>query len=337
MIRILLAMSVAFVVSAALMPPVIMLSKKLKLRQTILGYVDNHISKNGTPTMGGVGFLLALTVVSLVFMKGEHSLMLITLLVTLGYGVIGFLDDFMKVFFKRNKGLSPWQKIVFQLLMAVVVSFFAYRNIYVGDGVYIPFTFSELKFGIFAIPFYILIFLAFTNSVNLTDGLDGLAGRVSATYLTFFALFIGVALYVSGEGSAYGEEYTNLIIYCAAFVGTLIGFLCFNGFPAKVFMGDTGALALGGGLASLSIVTKMELIAPIIGIMYVVTSLSVIMQVAYFKLTKGKRIFLMAPLHHHFERKGVHENRIGTVYTSITFVVGLVMLIIMIAVAQNMG
>ncbi len=332
MIRILLATLVSLVLSLLIMPLVIRLSKKLKLRQTILGYVDNHMSKNGTPTMGGIGFMLALTVSSVAFMTREHSLMLITLLVTLGYGIIGFLDDFMKVFFKRNKGLSPWQKIVFQILMAVVVSFFAYQNVFVGDSVYIPFTFSELKFGWFAVPFYILIFLAFTNSVNLTDGLDGLAGKVSCTYIAFFALFVGIAVYMAGGDAGFAEEYTNLLIYCGAFVGALLGFLCFNGFPAKIFMGDTGALALGGGLASLAIVTKMELLAPILGIMYVVTSLSVIIQVIYFKATHGKRIFLMAPLHHHFERKGVHENRISTAYMAVTFAVGVLMCFIILIV-----
>lgn len=331
MIRILLAALTAFAVVVIIMPLVIKLSAKLKVRQTILGYVDNHMSKNGTPTMGGIGFLIALTAASLAFMRKSNSLMLITLLITLGYGIIGFLDDFVKIFFKRNKGLSAWQKLAFQVLMAVVVSFFAYNNPQVRDGVYIPFTFREMHFGIFAVPFYIVIFLAFTNSVNLTDGLDGLAAKVSCVYLVFFAFAIGVAVYVLGTGSAAAEEYINLLIYCGAFIGALIGFGCYNGFPAKIFMGDTGALALGGGLASLAIVTKMELIAPIVGIMYVVTALSVIIQVAYFKLSHGKRVFLMAPLHHHFERKGVHENRIVNAYSAVTFVVGVVVCLLTIA------
>lgn len=332
MIRILLSTLVAFAIVLVVMPFVIKLSKKLKVRQTILNYVDNHISKNGTPTMGGIGFMLALAVSSLAFMTKEHSLMLITLLVTLGYGIIGFLDDFIKVFFKRNMGLSAWQKLIFQVLIALIVSFFAYYNIHVGDGVYIPFTFSEMNFGIFAVPFYIIIFLAFTNSVNLTDGLDGLAAKVSCVYMLFFALFIAIALYVGGSDAMYKEEYNNLLIYCGAFVGSLIGFLCYNGYPAKIFMGDTGALALGGGLASLAIVTKLELLAPILGVMYVLTSLSVILQVVYFKMTKGKRIFLMAPLHHHFERKGIHENRIVTAYSSVTFVVGALICLIMLLI-----
>lgn len=332
MIRILLAVVVSFAIAVIIMPLVIKLTKKLKLRQTILGYVDNHISKNGTPTMGGIGFLIALTVSSLALGVKDNSLMLITLAVTVGYGVIGFLDDFMKVFFKRNMGLSAWQKLVFQLLMAIVVSLFAYYNIHVGDGVYIPFTFTEMHFGIFAVPFYILIFLAFTNSVNLTDGLDGLAAKVSTVYALFFAVLIAITLYISCADVLQNNEYTNLLIYCGAFVGALIGFLCYNGYPAKVFMGDTGALALGGGLASLAIVTKMELTAPILGIIYVITSLSVILQVVYFKLSHGKRIFLMAPLHHHFERKGIHENRISMAYSAVTFIAGAIICIILLFV-----
>ena len=332
MIKILLACLTAFAVCIVVMPLVIMLSKKLKLRQTVLGYVDNHMSKNGTPTMGGIGFMIALTVASLAFSSKSKSLMIITLAVTLGYGIIGFLDDFVKVFFKRNKGLSPWQKIVFQVLMAAVVSFFAYNNPHVGDGVYVPFTFAQINFGILSIPFYILIFLAFTNSVNLTDGLDGLAAKVSCVFVLFFALLIGVAIYITGGDSPQAEEYTNLLVYCGALVGALVVFLCFNSFPAKIFMGDTGALALGGGLAALAIVTRMELIAPILGIVYVVTSLSVILQVVYFKLSHGKRIFLMAPLHHHFERKGMHENRISAIYASVTFAAGTLICLIMLLI-----
>lgn len=332
MIRVLLSMLTALALAVVIMPAVVKLSKKLKVRQTILNYVDNHMSKNGTPTMGGIGFMIALAAASLFFMTKENSLMLITLMVTLGYGVIGFLDDFIKVFFKRNMGLSVWQKLIFQILIAVIVSLFAYNNIHVGDGVYIPFTFTEISFGIFALPFYIVIFLAFTNSVNLTDGLDGLAAKVSCVYMLFFALFIAIALYVGGSDAIYKEEYNNLLVYCGAFVGALIGFMCYNGFPAKIFMGDTGALALGGGLAALAIVTKLELTAPILGIMYVLTSVSVIVQVGYFKATKGKRIFLMAPLHHHFERKGIHENRIVTAYSTVTFVIGSLICLIMLIV-----
>lgn len=326
MTRALIAMLAALAVSAAIMPLVIMLSRKLKVRQTVLSYVDNHLGKSGTPTMGGIGVLIALSVSCLCLMGKQHGLMLVTLFVTVGYGLIGFIDDFIKVFFKQNKGLSPLQKLIFQLLIAVIVAVYAYNNEYIMSSVFVPFTLEELSLGFFAVPFYALVFLAFTNAVNLTDGLDGLAGRVTVNYTLFFAALICVVM-LSYDGQAVSGEYESLLVYCGGLIGALIGFLCYNGFPAKIFMGDTGALALGGGLACLAVVSKLSLMVPILGIMYVLTSLSVILQVAYYKLTK-KRIFLMAPLHHHFERKGAHENSIVSAYTAVTFFVGLLSLII---------
>lgn len=316
-----LAVFAAFILTAAVMPLVILLGKKLKVRQTILSYVDNHQSKSGTPTMGGIGIMLSLAVCCLIFAGKENKLMLITLFVTLGYGIIGFIDDFIKVFFKQNKGLSPLQKIIFQLLIAAIVSVFAYNNAQVGGVLYAPFTLHELDIGWGAIPLSMIVFLAFTNAVNLTDGLDGLAGKTCAAYTFFFAILLAIAAYAVGDGAIEGE-YGNLILYCGVLIGALGGFLCYNCYPAKVFMGDTGALALGGGLGCLAIMSRFSLMIPLLGIMFVATSLSVIIQVISFKAT-GKRVFLMAPMHHHFERKGVHENRIGTVYFSVTCAVGL--------------
>ncbi len=326
-----LALLVAFIVTAAVMPAVIALSKKLKVRQTVLHYVDNHKSKSGTPTMGGIGIMIAVTVSSLCFMTKNHSLMLLVLFVTLAYGVIGFLDDFIKVFFKQNEGLSPWQKILFQVIVAVIVAVYAYYNDYILDSFFVPFTLGEVSLGVFAVPLYVIVFLALTNSVNLTDGLDGLASKVTASYLFFFAVIVALIVRFFGDGQAFSAEYDNILIFCAALIGALIGFLCFNGFPAKIFMGDTGSLALGGALACLAVVAKLSLMVPILGIMYVLTSMSDIIQVLYYKKTK-KRVFLMAPLHHHFERKGVHENRIVTVYTAITAMVGVLSVIIILAV-----
>lgn len=325
--RVSLSTLCAFLLTLILMPLIIRLSKRLKVRQTILSYVDNHMSKSGTPTMGGLGFLIALTVSCLCFMTSEHQLMLITLFVTVGYGLIGFIDDFIKVFFKQNKGLSALQKIIFQLLIAVIVAVFAYNNELVSSTIFTPFFLTEIDLKYFAIPFFVIIFIAFTNAVNLTDGLDGLAGKVTMTYTLFFGIIIALTIYFYGDGQAFAAEYGNLLIYCGSLIGALIGFLCFNGFPAKVFMGDTGALSLGGGLACLAIMSRQELLIPLIGIMYVLTSLSVIIQVAYFKIT-SKRVFLMAPLHHHFERKGSHENRIVTAYTAATFLTGIITVIL---------
>lgn len=324
MLRILLAFIVSFLICVVIMPLIIYLMKKLKARQTILSYVDNHSGKSGTPTMGGIGVIIALSAGCLFFMQKENTLMLVTLLVTVGYGIIGFLDDFIKVFFKQNKGLSPIQKIIFQLLIAIIVALFAFFNKDVSDIVLIPFTLNEISLSYFAIPLYIAIFIAFTNAVNLTDGLDGLASKVTIFYTIFFAIMIALVVYFSGGGQAISAQYSNLIIFCACLVGSLAGFICFNGFPAKIFMGDTGALALGGAIAALAIFSRLSLMSPIIGIMYVLTSLSVVIQVIYFKISHGKRIFLMAPLHHHFERKGVHENRIVSVYSLVTILVGCV-------------
>ncbi len=326
MIKAALATLTAFTVAVAIMPLVIMLGKRLKVRQTILSYVDNHMGKSGTPTMGGIGIMVAVAVGCLACAGKDNRLMLITLFVTLGYGIIGFIDDFIKVFFKQNKGLGPLQKIVFQLLIAVIVAIFAYGNEMVGGVMYAPFILREINLGWGAVPLFMIVFLAFTNSVNLTDGLDGLAGKVSVSYTVFFAIMIVLAAYATGDGQM-GGEYGNLIVYCCSLVGALVGFLCYNGYPAKVFMGDTGSLALGGGLGCLAVMSRLEFMAPIIGMMFVATSVSVILQVGYFKATK-KRIFLMAPLHHHFERKGVHENRIVSVYTAVTSAVGLLSVLI---------
>ncbi len=319
--RELLAMLTAFALTAALMPLVIFLGKKLKVRQTILSYVDNHQSKSGTPTMGGLGIMVPLAVCCLAFAGKENKLMLVTLLVTLGYGIVGFIDDFIKVFFHQNKGLSPLQKIIFQLLIAAIVSVFAFNNAQVGGVLYMPFTLREINLGWGAIPLFMAVFLAFTNAVNLTDGLDGLAGKTCASYTFFFAALLAIAAYAAGDGAIEGE-YGNLILYCVVLIGALGGFLCYNCYPAKVFMGDTGALALGGGLGCLAVMSRLSFMIPLLGIVFVATSLSVILQVISFKAT-GKRIFLMAPLHHHFERKGVHENRIGTVYFAVTSAAGL--------------
>lgn len=330
MIRLLLTLICSFTVCVVLMPLVIKLAKKLKVRQTVLSYVDNHAAKSGTPTMGGLGFVLAAVICSFLFYIKNSTLAAMVGLLTLGFGLIGFIDDFIKVFYKQNKGLSPIQKTVFQIIVAIIISFFVYYSPYVGDKLYIPFTMKEISLGIFAVPFYVLVFVAFTNAVNLTDGLDGLAGKTSVAYTVFFASVISVIIYRFGVAGEVREEYFNLLVFCMALIGALCGFLLFNSYPAAVFMGDTGALALGGALAGLAVMSKLSLIAPIIGIMYVVSCVSDIIQVLHFKRTRH-RVFLMAPFHHHLERKGMHENKIVSLYTLITFFVGAVTLVIILA------
>ncbi|MDR2201948.1 MAG: phospho-N-acetylmuramoyl-pentapeptide-transferase [Clostridiales bacterium] len=332
MARVLLGFITAFAVTVVLLPPVIYLSKKLKVRQTVLHYVDNHLSKSGTPTMGGVAVILGLGAAAAACRVGGGSSALLVLLTAAGYGVIGFLDDFIKIYYKQNMGLSAWQKILFQTLIAVIVSVYAYNNPLISDVVYAPFSLKELPLGLFAPVLYTGVFLAFTNSVNLTDGLDGLASKTTAAYCVAFAGLLGVIIYRFGADGGFSGEYLNLIIVCAALVGALCAFLCFNAFPAKIFMGDTGALALGGALAALAVVSRLSLFAPILGVMYVLTSLSVILQVLHFKRTR-RRLFLMAPLHHHFERKDVHENRISTLYAAVTLFVGSLCVAITLALA----
>jgi len=330
-IKFILTFIVAFGLCATIMPIVIIATKKLKFRQTILKYVDKHQGKSGTPTMGGIGFIISIVVTGLIFLqKSEQKFMIMLLLITFGYGVVGFLDDFIKIFFKRNEGLSPWQKIIFQFLLAIIVSVYAYNSLPMGDKLYLPFTLKALDIGVWIIPLYVLIFLALTNSVNLTDGLDGLAASVSRIYVLIFATIIAITTYVD-KGSFFDGQAVNLIIYCIAVAGALTGFLLYNFYPAKIFMGDTGSLALGGGLGALAVFSSQTLIVPIIGVMYVLSAVSVILQVAYYKKTK-KRIFLMAPLHHHFEKKGVHENRIVGYYTAITLLVGLLVIAVTLLV-----
>lgn len=330
MIRILLAALAGCVLTVLCMPFVIRISKRLKIRQTILSYVDNHMSKSGTPTMGGAGFIVAAVIASLAFSERQRTLLLIALTVMAGYAVVGFLDDFIKVYFKRNEGLTPLQKILFQVLIAAIVAVTAYNSSLIGSTVYVPFTMKTLDLKWFSLLLNVGIFLAMTNSVNLTDGLDGLASKVTVAYLVFFG---AIVLFAAGTLSGtVAEEYRNLVLMCAGLAGALLGFICYNGYPAKIFMGDTGSLSLGGGLAALAVMTRLEFIVPIIGIMYVVSSVSVILQVAYFKRTR-KRIFLMAPFHHHLEHKGMHENRIVSVYTAVTIFAGAVVYILTLVLA----
>ncbi len=286
--------------------PILKLSKKFHLSQTILHYVDNHAGKNGTPTMGGVIFILPCLLASLIFARGELYLPILILLLMLGYGLLGFLDDFIKIKNHKNGGLKPYQKIIGQGSIALIVAIFAYFNI----GSSLNFFGIELEIGLFVIPFIIFFYVAVTNAVNLVDGLDGLASGVSFVYLIFFGIIIALT-----------SDF-NFALIAFSLAGALLGFLLFNCYPAKIFMGDTGSLALGGAIASLAVFSRLELIMPIIGILFVVTSLSDVIQVLHYKRTH-RRIFKMAPLHHHFEKCGVNENRIVAVYIVITIVCGI--------------
>ncbi len=258
----------------------------------------SHLSKAGTPSMGGIAIILGAVLASLLagWMWGSRlSDILVILFVFAGFGLIGFFDDYLKVIKKNNLGLRAYQKFGLQIVISVALAVFLANYTDSSTYVYIPVAEVYLDFGIWYIPFIVFVMLAMTNAVNLTDGLDGLASGVTA----FVSLFFSVA------GITYGIS--SGAYFCAALCGGCLGFLVFNKNPAKIFMGDTGSLALGGGLAAAAIVMKLELLLPVAGLIYVIEALSVILQVGYFKLTKGKRIFKMAPIHHHFEKCGFKE------------------------------
>lgn len=323
--RFYLGFLIAFFVAICLSPIVIRFCKKLKFGQNILHYVESHASKQGTPTMGGLIFIIAIICVGLCFSYDNFMFGLICLLMFLGYGVIGFLDDFIKIKFKRNLGLRPYQKIIGQALIAVIAGVYVYINPNIGSEVVIPFINKTIDLGVFIIPFVFLVFIATTNSVNLTDGLDGLAGGVSfVVFLSFgFLILIFSKFLTPGLDETVISQMTILSNISFVASGALLGFLVFNCFPATIFMGDTGSLSLGGLLAVVATFSKLGLYVLIVGIMYVLSTLSVIIQVLYFKKTK-KRVFLMAPLHHHFEKKGVYENKIVSIYIIITIIVSLI-------------
>ena len=314
----LLCFATCLLVSILVAPFIIKASKKFKASQTILHYVEAHKGKDGTPTMGGLIFILTLTF-SFCFFSKNFQLATISLAVMLAYGILGFLDDFIKIKFKQNLGLKPYQKIIGQVGIAVIVAFYCYYSNLIGSKIFVPFTDITIDLGWVIIPFIIFVYLAVVNSVNLTDGLDGLAGGVSCSYLVGFIGLLLVYQSTAMTPQLY-QEFDNLLILCFCGLGAVLGFLCYNTFPAKIFMGDTGSLALGGLLTSIAVFSRTTLLIPFIGIMFVVSALSVCIQVLHYKRTK-KRVFLMAPLHHHFEKKGVHENKITFVYIVITIAI----------------
>lgn len=319
----------SFAVGVIIAPPVIYLIKKLKARQTILTYVSQHKDKEGIPTMGGIIFLVPAVIFYFVFARGQNRLSFVALAVTLAYGLIGGLDDAIKVIFKRNLGLKAYQKIISQLVIAVLATVFAYKNGYVGSQIYIPVIKQYVETGWFYIPFTIIAYIATTNCVNLTDGLDGLAGSTVVLYLSVvFVIIAGIYLESVDSGKTlYVQETYNLLVFITALAGGVAAFLVFNSHKAKIFMGDTGSLALGGAVASVAVFIKNPLIIATIGIMFVMSGISVIIQVISFKLRK-KRVFLMAPLHHHLEMKGLNESKIVSLYSVITVVAGAVTLLI---------
>ena len=296
-----------------------------RLKQPILHYVKEHSGKAGTPTMGGIFFLLSIVVSFLIFTEGYNKSAVLALCITAGYAIVGFLDDFLKIHFKENMGLRAWQKALFQFGIALISAFFVY---YGDTELILPFSGRSVNLGWWIIPLTVVVFLAVTNGVNLTDGLDGLCSWTVFVYaLVFCALLLFRGVYFDEAGRiAVSGEFLNLAYLCAAVAGSLFAFLLFNVHPAKIFMGDTGSLLLGGFAASVACFSEFTLFIPFFGIAFVVSCLSVILQVLHFKRTK-RRIFLMAPYHHHLQMKGLSEPRISQIYVTLTLCVSLVVLL----------
>lgn len=308
---------ISFAISALLGPVVIPYLRRLKVGQTTRDDgPQSHLKKNGTPTMGGIMILLAVVATSLIYMK-DYPKILPILFLTLGFGIIGFIDDYIKVVLKRSMGLRAWQKMALQI---VVTGLFVYYLLTFHPEMLlmkIPFMSGKLlDLGMLSVPAVFIVVIGTVNGTNFTDGLDGLASSVTVMVATFFSV---VAI-----GTSSGIE----PITCAV-VGALLGFLLFNVHPASVFMGDTGSLALGGFVAGTAYMLQMPIFIVIVGAIYLIEVLSVMLQVSYFKLTKGKRIFKMAPIHHHFELCGWSETRVVAVFSIVTALLCLVALMAM--------
>ena len=326
-VRALCALLASFAGALLLSPLILRLAKRLKAGQPILCYVEQHAAKAGTPTFGGFIFLLPTFLFTLAFSFEEGlGVGLIASFVMLSYAVLGFLDDFIKIKTKDNLGLRPYQKIVGQAAIALIVAFYAYRSPEIGSAVYLPFYSKAVNFGGWYVPFACFIYLALSNCVNLTDGLDGLATGCSLSYLFTFAVVLTLC-------AAKGIATPSLLTFCMALAGGLLAFLLFNSNKALIFMGDTGSLGLGGALAAIALFSKQPFLVPIVGITFVISGISIIIQVLYFKVTGGKRVFLMAPYHHHLEKKGLSEAKICAIYSVVSGVMG-VLAILSVVVGQ---
>lgn len=271
-----------------------------------------HLSKAGTPTMGGIAMVAGITVALLAssFITGKFGADKLAILLSMyAFGFVGFVDDYNKIAKKQNEGLTPRQKIILQVLFGVALAVFMMLR--EGTSVFIPFVKVSVDFGYLYIPFIVFVEVAMANSVNLTDGLDGLASSTSAIVAACFAVIGMFILPTNNEPMAAAAQ---------AVFGAALGFLVYNHYPARIFMGDTGSMALGGVLSAMAIVGHVEWLLPIAGLIFVCEAMSVILQVAYFKKTGGKRIFRMAPIHHHFELGGWHETKVVKVFCLFTLI-----------------
>lgn len=304
--EIIISFLAAFILSIILGPIVLPILRKVKAGQTVReDGPQAHLKKNGTPTMGAFIFLISAIAVSAFFIKDCPEILPV-LLMTVGFSIVGFIDDFIKVVLKRSEGLTPLQKMALQILVAGVFAFYIYKGSLFSFDAYIPFMGDKMvNFGFFNIPIAIFIIVGTVNGANFTDGLDGLATTVTSALMVFFlAASIGLK--------------SGIAILPSIFLGALLGFLMFNVNKALVFMGDTGSLALGGLVAGLAYALHLEIYLPIIALIYFAEVLSVIIQVSYFKISHGKRIFRMAPIHHHYELGGWSEAKVVAVFSVVT-------------------
>ena len=329
--RVIWATVLAFAIAMVLGPVVIPWLKKMKFGQTIyeLG-LESHKVKQGTPTMGGIIFAVPMIIVPILFSTADQrwSFLPMALVSTLGFGLVGFVDDYIKVSKKRSLGLTPMQKIVPQVVISLVLAIWAYCTPQIGRALIVPFTDKTWDLGIFYIPVMMFVLVGTVNSANLLDGVDGL---LSGCSLIDFATMALVCVALGAANPENAGNMTNMMVFCGAAAGGILGFLRFNTYPANVFMGDVGSFTIGGALVAVAMVTRTALLLPIIALAMLVSSLSDIIQVGYFKYTKkktgaGKRVFRMAPLHHHFEKGGMPETRIVSMYMSVTALLCLIAL-----------
>ena len=302
-LNLIVAFVATFVVGLFVMP----ILKKFKVGQVVRNDgPKEHLKKQGTPTMGGIIMLIVIVVI-LAINSIKYPTLILAIISILGLGLVGFIDDYKKLVKKNTKGLSPLKKI-FGLVLVTAIFIFMYLKIFkLGTDITLPFISSPITLSVGAfIIFIAFILIGTSNAVNLTDGLDGLASGVVAIIMTFFTIV------------AVKNSNIEMIILGASSVGTCLAFLLFNFHPAKVFMGDTGSLALGGAVAAIAIMMKMEVYLAIVAFVCIIDTLSVILQVTYFKLTKGKRIFKMAPFHHHLELSGMKETKVVILFWVIT-------------------
>jgi len=314
--KVVLPVVISFGVCAILCPILIPFLKRLKVGQHVREEgPQSHLKKSGTPTMGGIVIVLSIAITSLIYIwRNEYRDIIPVLFATIGFGIIGFMDDYIKVVMKRSKGLSVLQKLIGQILVTAILCYYLLNFTDIGTAMLIPFSGGKyLDLSFLFIPSFFIVVLGTVNGSNFTDGLDGLEASVTILIATFFTV---VSI---GMGS-------NISPITGAVAGSLLAFLLYNVYPAKVFMGDTGSLALGGFVAMSAYMLQMPLFILLVALIYLVEVMSVILQVSYFKLTGGKRIFKMAPIHHHFELMGWSETRVVAVFSVITALLCLISL-----------